>query len=290
MIDILSNQCAVIDLQPLFFRLTLDVTTVFLFGESVQSLKAPKSANEQTFGESSNTAQEIVTQRFRLPDFYWMIGRSKFIKACSDVRCFADEIIDRNLSRSSGKSRVFLDVVAECTADRDALRGQIISLLVAGRDSTACLLTWTFFLLVRHPNVLEKLRTEINCHCSDPASLTRADIRKMSYLQSVLNETLRLYPFVPVNNRTAKRTTVLPTGGGPERTALVLIPKGSMVAYAVYAMHRRPDLYVWTLSFSILRDGTKTCQCAVIRPTQRGATFLSMEAPGSALAVSCRST
>ena len=243
LINILSSQCAVVDLQPLFFRLTLDVTTEFLFGESVQSLKAPKSANEQTFGEAFNTAQEIVTQRFRLPDFYWMIGGSKFRKACNDVHCFADEIIDRNLSRSSGKSRVFLDVVAECTADRDALRGQIISLLVAGRDSTACLLTWTFFLLLRHPNVLEKLRTEINYHCSDIASLTRADLRKMSYLQNVLNETLRLYPSVPVNTRTAKRTTVLPTGGGPDRTAPVLIPKGSTVAYAVYAMHRRPDLY-----------------------------------------------
>ena len=243
LIEILSSQSAVIDLQPLFFRLTLDVTTEFLFGESVKSLKAPKSVNEQTFGEAFNTAQEIVTQRFRLLDFYWMIGGSKFRKACNDVHSFANQIIDRNLSRSCGKSRVFLDTVAESTADRDALRGQIISLLVAGRDSTACLLTWTFFLLVRHPKNLEKLRTEIYRHCSDPASLTRADLRKMSYLQNVLNETLRLYPSVPVNTRTAERTTLLPTGGGPDRTAPVLIPKGSTVAYSVYAMHRRPDLY-----------------------------------------------
>ena len=243
LIDILSSQSGVIDLQPLFFRLTLDVTTEFLFGESVQSLKEPDAANEKTFGGAFNIAQEIVTQRFRYPDFYWMIGGTRFRKACNDVHCFANEIIDRNLSRSSGKSRVFLDAVAESTADRDALRGQIISLLMAGRDSTACLMTWTFFLLVRHPRVLEKLRTEINCHCSDPASLTRADLRRMSYLQNVLNETLRLYPSVPVNTRTAKRTTVLPTGGGPDRTAPMLIPKGAMVAYCVYAMHRRPDLY-----------------------------------------------
>lgn len=243
LIDILSCESAVIDLQPLFFRLTLDVATEFLFGESVNSLKAPKSANEQTFGEAFNTAQEVVTQRFRLPDFYWMIGGSKFRKACNDVHRFADEIIDRNLLRSSGKNRVFLDAVAENTADRDALRGQIISLLVAGRDSTACLLTWTFFLLVRHPKVLEKLQAEIHCNCSDPASLTRTDLRKMSYLQNVLNETLRLYPSVPVNTRTAKRTTTLPTGGGPDRTAPVFIPKGATVAYSVYAMHRRPDLY-----------------------------------------------
>lgn len=243
LIDILSSQSGVIDLQPLFFRLTLDVTTEFLFGESVQSLKLPHAANEHTFGGAFNLAQEIVTQRFRLPDFYWMIGGSKFRKACNDVHCFANEIIDRNLSRSSGKSRVFLDAVAESTVDRDALRGQIISLLMAGRDSTACLITWTFFLLVRHPNVLEKLRIEINSNCSDVTSLTRADLRKMSYLSNVLNETLRLYPSVPVNTRTAKRTTTLPTGGGPDRTAPVLIPKGAMVAYSVYAMHRRPDLY-----------------------------------------------
>lgn len=243
LIDILSSQSAAIDLQPLLFRLTLDVATEFLFGESVNSLKAPKSANEQTFGEAFTTAQETVTQRFRLPDFYWMIGGSKFRKACKDVHCFADEIITRNLSRSSGKSRVFLDAVAESTVDRDALRGQIISLLVAGRDTTACLITWTFFLLVRHPKILEKLRTEIAGNCFDPASLTRADLRKMSYLQNVLNETLRLYPSVPVNNRVATRTTVLPTGGGPDRTAPVLIPKGSTVSYSVYAMHRRSDLY-----------------------------------------------
>ena len=243
LIDILSSQSGVIDLQPLFFRLTLDVATEFLFGESVNSLKAPKSANESTFGEAFNTAQEIVTQRFWLPDFYWMIGGSKFRKACNDVHCFADEIIDRKLSRSSGKGRVFLDAVAESTADRDALRGQIVSLLVAGRDTTACLLTWTFFLLVRHPRVLKKLQAEINSNCSDPASLTRTDLRKMSYLQNVLNETLRLYPSVPVNTRTAKRMTTLPTGGGPDRTAPVFIPKGATVAYSVYAMHRRPDLY-----------------------------------------------
>lgn len=243
LIGILSSQSGVVDLQPLFFRLTLDVATEFLFGESVNSLTAPRSANEQTFGEAFNTAQETVTQRFRLPDLYWMIGGSKFRKACNDIHSFTDKIIDRNLSRSSGKSRVFLDAVAESTADRDALRGQIISLLVAGRDSTACLMTWTFFLLVRHPEIMEKLRTEINRDCPDPASLTRAKLRKMSYLQNVLNGTLRLYPSVPVNTRTAERMTVLPTGGGPDRTAPVLIPKGSTVAYSVYAMHRRPDLY-----------------------------------------------
>lgn len=54
---------------------------------------------------------------------------------------------------------------------------------------------------------------------------------------------LRLYPSVPVNTRTAAETTVLPTGGGPDRKSPVLIPAGSAVAYSVYTLHRRPDLY-----------------------------------------------
>ncbi len=241
--DILSSQSGVVDLQPLFFRLTLDVATKFLFGESVHSLKANKSANEQRFGEAFNTAQAIVVKRFRLQELYWMIGGSEFRRACSDVHDFADQLIDRNIFRDYEKSNAFLHEVAGSTENRIALRGQIISLLVAGRDTTACLLTWTVFLLVRHPKVLKKLKEEIKEKCLDPAGLTRTGLREMSYLQNVLKETLRLYPSAPVNERKANKTTFLPTGGGPYRTAPVLIPKGATVAYSVYAMHRRPDLY-----------------------------------------------
>ena len=151
--DILSSQSGLVDLQPLFFRLTLDITTKFLFGESVHSLKAPKFANEQRFSEAFNTAQAVVAKRFRLQDTYWMIGGSEFRRACSDVHEFADQLIDRNIFHGHEKANAFLDELAGSTADRVALRGQIVGLLVAGRDTTACLLTWTFFLLVRHPQV-----------------------------------------------------------------------------------------------------------------------------------------
>ena len=81
----------VIDLQPLFFRVTLDITTTFLFGESVRSLKTPKSAGELTFAEAFNTAQGYVAKRFRLLDLYWLIGGRKFREACQRVHEFADK-------------------------------------------------------------------------------------------------------------------------------------------------------------------------------------------------------
>jgi cytochrome P450 len=250
LIGLVKKSNGVVDLQPLFFRLTLDTTTEFLFGESVRSLTTPEAVGEQTFATAFNTAQQWVIKRFRLLDLYWLINPSEFRQACQDVHRFADEIIDRNLSpsRKSDEDKgtakyVFLDAVAQQSKDRTALRGQIINLLTAGRDTTACLLSWTFFLLVRHPKVLERLRAEIASSLGHRPDFNRDDLRKLPYLQNVLKETLRLYPSVPVNTRTTVRTTVLPTGGGADRKSPVLIPKGSAVAFSVYSMHRRPDLY-----------------------------------------------
>jgi cytochrome P450 len=148
LIQLIRDAKGPIDLQPLFFRLTLDTTTAFLFGESMRSLITPEAVGERTFATAFNTAQKWVTKRFRLPDFYWLVNGKEFRQACRDVHEFADQIIDRNLSSSrdetddSGK-HVFLETVAQNTSDRAALRGQIINLLTAGRDTTACLLSWT---------------------------------------------------------------------------------------------------------------------------------------------------
>lgn len=54
---------------------------------------------------------------------------------------------------------------------------------------------------------------------------------------------LRLYPSVPINSRVANCTTVLPTGGGPDGKAPVLVRKGEAVGYCPYIMHRREDVF-----------------------------------------------
>lgn len=141
----------VVDLQPLFFRFTLDVTTAFLFGESIRSLKSEQGSPEQNFAAAFDLAQSYIIQRFRLLDLYWLIGGRRFREACRQVNEFADKVIDQNLledtdSRENEEETgryVFLRTVAKSFPDRAALRGQIINILAAGRDTTACLLSWT---------------------------------------------------------------------------------------------------------------------------------------------------
>jgi hypothetical protein len=71
-------------------------------------------------------------------------------------------------------------------------------------------------LLVRHPAVMERLRREVKGVMGDMANPAREHVRKMPFLACVIKESLRLYPPVPLNNREAVKTTLLPTGGGPE--------------------------------------------------------------------------
>ena len=189
----------VVDLQPAIFRLTLDVTTTFLFGEPLSSLAIKPGSTDgkqSDFANAFNVAQDYIAMRMKVQNLYWLLDGPKFRRACRTVHQFADEIIERNLTRDSqdlddekhgpNKRYVFLDSLARVCPDRTEPRSQIINILVAGRDTTACLISWTIFLLLRNPTVMEKLKEEISAGPAD--KITRSELRNMKYLQNVLKE------------------------------------------------------------------------------------------------------
>ncbi|KAK7525118.1 cytochrome P450 [Phyllosticta citriasiana] len=245
-----------VDLQPLFFRFTLDTTTYLLFGESIGSLDATESSHESAseeadFTEAFTVAQDFLAQRGRLGDLYWLIGGPKFWRACKTVHGFVDSMVRERLENSNKNNaalsgteskQVFLDSLLLEKQDVFTIRSQLLNVLLAGRDTTACCLSWTFRLLTQHPHVLAKLRAEIQEQVGI-APPSQHDLKKMTYLSWVLKEVLRLYPSVPINSRTALNTTTLPVGGGPDGRSPILIRRGMAVGYCPYLMHRRKDLY-----------------------------------------------
>ena len=96
---------------------------------------------------------------------------------------------------------------------------------------------------MQYPEVLEKLRKEIDQFIGNEQIITRAHIRSMSYLDCVIKEVLRIYPPIPANLRFATKTTIMPRGGGLDGRSPVLIRKGWGITYAPYLMHRRVDIY-----------------------------------------------
>lgn len=248
----------IVDLQPLFFQLTFDTTTFLLFGETLSSLQSSEIAGQESeFGKAFNLSQNYLSHRGRLGEFYWLANTPAFRRACKTSHRFVDQAIQRALNAAETpqheksteevkKQYVFIDALIQETRDKKELRDQCLNVLLAGRDTTACCLTWTLRLLARHPRVLKKLRTEIGSITGlgeDAPQPTREHLKMMRYLDLVLKEVLRLYPSVPVNSRTALKTTTLPVGGGPDGQSPILIRKGEAVGYCVYAMHRRTDIY-----------------------------------------------
>ncbi|KAL9059030.1 MAG: hypothetical protein Q9162_001418 [Coniocarpon cinnabarinum] len=233
------------DLEPWFAKFTLDTTTALVFGESVESLR---NDVDDGFGQSFDYAAWITNMRMKLGDLGLLYKPKSFVKACKRVQAYADVFVRKALDEKSDSAEdddryLFIRNMYKELGNRTVVRDELMGLLLAGRDTTACLLAWTFRMLVRHRDVLERLQQEIETVLGGSPKVDKAVIQDLPYLRHVVAETLRLYPSAPVNARYAVNTTVLPRGGGPDGQSPVLIRKGDGIGYSVYHMQRRRDIY-----------------------------------------------
>ena len=144
-----------VDLQPLFFLLTLDVTTAAVLGKSTNSLQDQGGKLGLAFANAFDTGQHYLAVRGRLGDLYWLFGGKKFRAACEFVHSFVDKIVAVAVSKKSNEdfselekekeNYLFLDALIARTRDPKIIRDQLVNVLLAGRDTTACLLSWTLW-------------------------------------------------------------------------------------------------------------------------------------------------
>lgn len=264
-----------VDLVPLFFNLTLDSATEFLFGKSVLSQNNPtgtspgsvtteKETRDPTtesswlawssFGHHFDSANVTTNYRSRLMGLYWLYNPRRFQDDCREVHKCIDYFVQLALTRQKKgqvddesedhQGYIFLHELVKTTQDPVELRSQLLNILLAGRDTTAGLLGWTFYLLARHPATYQALRTAVlDTFGTGKESITFEALKSCSYLQHTMSEVLRLEPVVPENSRCAVRNTTLPNGGGPDGRSPIYIRAGQEVAYNVHIMHRRQDIW-----------------------------------------------
>lgn len=115
----------------------------------------------------------------------------------------------------------------------EELRDQLVTLLVAGHETTATSLSWTFAELVKHPEVLAKAREELAREVGDE-KVDASHLLRLRYLDAIVTESLRLRPVLPVVARFLEKPVTL----GPYH-----LPPGTVVCPCIYLTHRRPDLY-----------------------------------------------
>lgn len=115
----------------------------------------------------------------------------------------------------------------------ELIRDQMLTMLIAGHDTSTALLAWALYLLGRYPAVMAQARAEVETVLGGNMS-TLEDLAQLRYLEQVINEALRLYPPLHIGTRT---------------TAIDLefqgycIPAGTRVLYSPYLTHRLPEYW-----------------------------------------------
>jgi len=221
--------------QPTMQAITLEVilSTVFgLEGEAeLARVGAPLSRLlDATASQLRLFALQVTSSKNPRPRSPW--GRFNQLIAAADEVVYG-QIAERRAHADDGHGDILSlllearDEEGEALTDLE-LRDELMTLLLAGHETTASALSWTLERLVRHPEVLERLEAEVRAGEDE------------EYLDAVIKETLRLRPVVPAVGRYLEAPLEL---GGH------LLPQGVYVNLSILLLHRRPDLYPDPLAF-----------------------------------------
>jgi cytochrome P450 len=153
------------------------------------------------------------------------------------------KLVARLIERRRAESAEHFDYVAMLMSARDKESGEpmgerqlideIMTLIVAGHETTASALNWTWYLLSQHPEAEARLHAEVDA-APPMAAPSLAQMEALAYTQQAINEALRLYPPGWLLSRRAIEADVL--GGFP-------VPPGTNVLLPLYLLHRHPRFW-----------------------------------------------
>lgn len=173
-----------------------------MFGESVHSLRDDNAGEAALFADWFNTATEGTATRIKLGALGMFYRNRNYSEAGKGLRNyinrFVQKAIDYRIAVNSGQKvdpkikeltdnqYVFSYELSKQTLDQTEITDQLLSILIAGRDTTANLLSITFFILARRPDIWNKLRAEVLALNGKKPSFE--ELKSMTYMSWTFNE------------------------------------------------------------------------------------------------------
>lgn len=183
-----------LDLQELLLRFTMDMATDFLFGESTNSLLADQDGYHsklEGFAESVQYAQDRMAIHIALGKWALLKPDPKFQHHVRVVHKFVDELVQKALQGNGSDCKtqpyVLLRALVEDVKDPIQIRDEVLNILIAGRDTTASLISNIFFMLSTRPQLWSMLRNEVLTHFKNQPP-TFDDIPQCRYIRYTINE------------------------------------------------------------------------------------------------------
>jgi cytochrome P450 len=227
----------VIDAHAEMMKLTLRIVTRTLFGTSIGSEAEAKAVGEAlTVG--IHYANDYAESLFKLPGWIPSPKNRAFKRAITTLDALVYRIIEE---RRSGRNKDANDLLALYMAavedgrgmtDRQ-LRDEVMTLVMAGHETTANALAWTFYLLSKDPEVERRMRRDVAEGIGDAAPRAE-DLPRIKYVNQVLQESMRLYPPAWIFERQAIEDDVI---------LGYRVPKRAIIAISPFVLHRQRALW-----------------------------------------------
>mmetsp|Transcript_27697 Transcript_27697/g.40906 ORF Transcript_27697/g.40906 Transcript_27697/m.40906 type:complete len:639 (-) Transcript_27697:144-2060(-) len=252
--NIIDTKNGVVDMEEKFCSVALDI-----IGKSVFNYDFGSVTNESPVIKAVYSALVEAEHRSMTPAPYWdlpfanelvprlrkfnsdlkllddvlndLINRAKNTRTVEDI----EELEKRNYDEVQDPSLLrFLVDMRGADIDNKQLRDDLMTMLIAGHETTAAVLTWALFELSKNPECMKLAREEIDRVIGDRKP-TLADIKEMKYTRLIIAETLRMYPEPPLLIRRCREENTLPKGASDFHATVI---RGMDIFISLYNIHR----------------------------------------------------
>lgn len=225
------------DIHIDMMQLTMEIVSLTLFGNAVAE---DALAVGRSIGILQENGSDVLTRFIQLP--YWMRKNyyDRVMEAGETLERVVMNFIHSRREQGTPDTGDLLSMLllseddnGERMTDQE-VRDEAVTLFSAGHETTSNALTWTWYLLSQHPDVVAKLQHEVDTVLAGRRP-TIEDLRNLPYAHQVIKEAMRLYPpaWMLMVRQTVRETQL----GG------YTIPKNWSVMVSPYVLHRHPDYW-----------------------------------------------
>ena len=228
-----------LDMEQAATRISMNVVGKSIFGIHIPPEEAERIAAEVRVVMDYlwlGTIENVMPNWIPLP------GKHRYQQAVKAVDEYVKALIERSRKPSAKPNNLMViltELVDEGDMSRDQLHNEAVTMLIAGYESSAANLGWTFHLLTQHPATLKRLQAEVLAVLGTRKP-TFADIPALSYPRMVIQEALRLYAPSYWTQRMAAEEDEIDG---------FYIPAGAIVAPMIHLIHLHPEVWEYPERF-----------------------------------------
>lgn len=253
-----KGQVSKIELRPKLVELSFNIMLRMISGKRYygKDVVAGEGKEFQILIKDFVEMQESGNLNDFFPILQWIDFQGvekKMVKLMNKMDNFLQKLIDEHLRNRSKnavndpKHMTLIDVMLDLQKlepdfyTHETVKGVILAVLVAGSETSATTMEWAMALLLNHPEIMSKVKVEIDTYVGQDQLLNESNTVKLKYLQNVITETLRLYPVAPL---------LLPHESSIDcKVCGFDIPRGTMLLVNLWTLQRDTNLWVDPLGF-----------------------------------------